>query len=161
MDTRIENWSNSTIGRKLYEYLKWFIWCVYISYTVYIICPHSSLCTAALACSCWDTCSCLLCQMIGHTVECVIIVTSRLSCPVHTNDEEAFRKNKHWLWWLTLTLRCSHVKKLPKHESLFSAWGPSPPFSSHVLSLFSVIDCFMSDIKSNTWSTKHIMGRFD
>lgn len=34
-------------------------------------------------------------------------------------------------------------------------------FSFHVRSLFSVIDCFMSDIKSNAWSTKRIMGRFD
>lgn len=41
---------------------------------------------------CWDTYSCLLCQMIGRTAECIIIVTSPLSCPMYTDGEEAFTK---------------------------------------------------------------------
>lgn len=73
---------------------KYCIWWAYIyvysqSITTNIICPNNFLCKTVLACSCWDTCSCLLCQMIGRTAECIIIVTSRLSYPVCTNDEEA------------------------------------------------------------------------
>lgn len=75
----------------------------------------------------------------------------------------AFReKKKKENMTLMMASRSSHSKATrprgsPLREDIFSLH--LPPF--HVLSLFSVIDCFMPDIKSNAWPTKRIIGRFD
>lgn len=83
------------------------IWlCKYCSYSEFDLRPQTrarlqisfpsnrSLCKTVLACSCWDTCSCPLCQMIGHTAECIIIVTSRLSCPVYTDGARSIERKQ-------------------------------------------------------------------
>lgn len=160
MDTRIENWSNSTIARKLYEYLKTvhlvsldFIHCIYNLPSPFSTYNSSGLLLLRhmlLPFMPNDRPYCGVCNYCNKP--------SVLPC---THQWRRSIQKKQTLWWLMPTLRCSHLKKLPNHESPFSAWGPSPPFSSHVRSLFSVIDCFMSDIKSNAWSMKRIMGRFD
>lgn len=99
--------------------------CIYVysrSTNTKIIHPDNLLCKTVLSCSCWDTCSCLLCQMIGRTAECIIIVTSLLSYPVYTNDEEAFRKTNSDTDDWCFTLRCSHLKATKPWDSFLCVW---------------------------------------
>lgn len=101
IDTTIENWCpRLTITRKWYDYVN----TVRTVSSIRIHKPEHDYKyhfppTVLYVKQFWPApvetpCSCPLCQMIGHTAECIIIVTSRLSCPVYTDGTRSTERKQ-------------------------------------------------------------------